>query len=122
MLLFQCEEAFIFSLETLSCSIPVSVTFAFPERSGLEVRTILYRRTSFIGTCTLRVKKDLESNVLYLNKMDLAAVEIGTEINHILGEGTIGYSTVTCYLLKQSFADYRTLPLTTVWRARWHIN
>jgi hypothetical protein len=33
---------------------------------------------------------DLESIMLYLNKKDLAAVEIHTEIDHILGEDTIG--------------------------------
>jgi hypothetical protein len=48
---------------------------------------------------------DLESTVLYLNKKDLAVVEIHTEINHVLGEGTIEYSTVTPDLRKQSFAD-----------------
>jgi hypothetical protein len=53
---------------------------------------------------------DLESIVLDLNKKDLAAVEIHTEVNHVLGEGTIGYPTVTCYLRKQSVADSSTLP------------
>jgi hypothetical protein len=38
---------------------------------------------------------DLESILLYLNKKDRAAVEIHTKINPLLGEGTIGYSTVT---------------------------
>jgi hypothetical protein len=38
--------------------------------------------------------------VLDLNKKALAAFDIQTEISHILGEGTIGYSTVTRYLLK----------------------
>jgi hypothetical protein len=57
---------------------------------------------------------DLESFVLYLNKKDLVRVEIHTEINRVLGEGTIGYSTVTRYLYKQSFADSSTLPHRTV--------
>jgi hypothetical protein len=48
---------------------------------------------------------DLESTTLYLNKKHLSAVAIHAEINSILGEGTIGYSTVTCYLWKQSFAN-----------------
>jgi hypothetical protein len=43
--------------------------------------------------------------VLYLNKKDLTAVEIHPEVNHVLGEGNIGYSTVARYLGKQSFAD-----------------
>jgi hypothetical protein len=38
--------------------------------------------------------------MLYLNRKDLAAVEIHTEINHVLGEGTIGYSIVRRYLHK----------------------
>jgi hypothetical protein len=48
---------------------------------------------------------DLESITLYLNKKHLSAVVIHTEINSVLGESTIGYSTVTRYLRKQSFAN-----------------
>jgi hypothetical protein len=58
----------------------------------------------------LRVKIDVESIGLYLNKKNLAAVEIHTKIDHILGDGIIGYLTVTRYLHKQSFADSSTLP------------
>jgi hypothetical protein len=53
---------------------------------------------------------DLESLVLSLNKKDLAAVEIRTEINHVLGEGTIGYSTVTRYRRRQNFANSSAFP------------
>jgi hypothetical protein len=42
---------------------------------------------------------------LYLNKKHLSAVAIHAEINSVLGEGTIGYSTVTRYLRKQSFVN-----------------
>jgi hypothetical protein len=48
---------------------------------------------------------DLESVTLYLNKKHLSAVAIHAEINSVLGEGTIGYSTITRYLRKQSFAN-----------------
>jgi hypothetical protein len=48
---------------------------------------------------------DLESITLYLNKKHLSAVVIHAEINSVLGEGTIGYSTITRYLRKQSFAN-----------------
>jgi hypothetical protein len=48
---------------------------------------------------------DLESITLYLNKKHLSAVAIHAEINSVLGKGTIGYSTVTRYLRKQSFAN-----------------
>jgi hypothetical protein len=49
---------------------------------------------------------DLESITLYLNKKKhLSAFAIHAEINSVLGEGTIGYSTVTRYLRKQSFAN-----------------
>jgi hypothetical protein len=48
---------------------------------------------------------DLESITLYLNKKYLSAVTIHAEINSVLGEGTIGYSTITLYLRKQSFAN-----------------
>jgi hypothetical protein len=53
---------------------------------------------------------DLELIVPYLNKKDLTALEIHTEINHVLAEGTIGYSTVTHYLRRQSFADASIVP------------
>jgi hypothetical protein len=53
---------------------------------------------------------NFESIVLYFNKNNLATVEIHAEINHVLGEGTIGYSTVTHHLRKQSFADSSTFP------------
>jgi hypothetical protein len=52
---------------------------------------------------------DRESIVLYLNNKDLAAVEIQTEINHVLGEGPLACSTATRSLRKQSFADYSTI-------------
>jgi hypothetical protein len=58
-----------------------------------------------MDTCTLRVIMDLESITLYLNKKYLSAVVIHAEINSVLGEGTIGYSTVTHDLRKQSFAN-----------------
>jgi hypothetical protein len=48
---------------------------------------------------------DLESVTLYLNKKYLSAVAIHAEINSVLGESTIGYSIVTRYLRKQSFAN-----------------
>jgi hypothetical protein len=48
---------------------------------------------------------DLESITLYLNKKHLSAVIIHVKINSVLGESTIGYSTVTRYLRKQSFAN-----------------
>jgi hypothetical protein len=43
----------------------------------------------------VRVKMELESIALYFNKKDLAADEIHTKINHVFGEGTVGYSIVT---------------------------
>jgi hypothetical protein len=51
------------------------------------------------------VRMSLESITLYLNKKHLSAVAIHPEINSILGEGRIGYSTVIRYLWKQSFAN-----------------
>jgi hypothetical protein len=42
---------------------------------------------------------------MYLNKKHLPAVAIDAEINSVLGEGTIGCSTVTRYWRKQSFAN-----------------
>jgi hypothetical protein len=43
--------------------------------------------------------------MLYLNKKHLSAVAIHAEINSVLGEGTIGFSTVTYDLRKQSFVN-----------------
>jgi hypothetical protein len=48
---------------------------------------------------------DLESIKLHLNKKHLLVVAIPAEINSVLGEVTIGYSTVTRYLRKQSFTN-----------------
>jgi hypothetical protein len=48
---------------------------------------------------------DLESITLYLNDKHLSAVAIHVEVNSVLGEGMVGYSTVTRYLRKQSFAN-----------------
>jgi hypothetical protein len=46
-----------------------------------------------------------ESITLCLNKRHPSAATIHAEINSVLGEGTIGYSTITHYLRKQSFAN-----------------
>jgi hypothetical protein len=48
---------------------------------------------------------DLELITLYVNKKHLSAIAIHAEINSVRGEGTIGHSTVICYLRKQSFAN-----------------
>jgi hypothetical protein len=85
------------------------LTFDFPEFMGLEITKISERRARSNGICMSNVKMDLESNVLYLNKIDLTTIEIHTEINHVLREGTIGYSTVMRYLRKLGFADSSTL-------------
>jgi hypothetical protein len=47
----------------------------------------------------------LESITWYLNIKHLSVVAIHAEIYSVLGEGTIGYSTVIRYLRKQSFAN-----------------
>jgi hypothetical protein len=72
---------------------------------GLGINEILERTVRSIGTCTLSVRMDLKSVMLYLNNKHLSAVVIHAEINIVLGEDTIGYSTVTRYLRKQSFAN-----------------
>jgi hypothetical protein len=82
------------------------MTFAFPEFMGLEIRKMISRSARSIGSCTSRVKMDLESRLLYLNKKDLAAIAI----KHVLGESTVRYLPVTHHLRKQSFADSSTLP------------
>jgi hypothetical protein len=48
---------------------------------------------------------DLESITLYLSKKHFSAVAIHAEINSVLGEGTIGYSTITRYMRKQRFTN-----------------
>jgi hypothetical protein len=48
---------------------------------------------------------DLGSITLYLNKKHFSTVAIHAEINSVIGEGRIGYSTVTRYLRKQSFTN-----------------
>jgi hypothetical protein len=54
---------------------------------------------------------DLESVTSSLNKKHLSAVAIHAEINSVLGEGTIGYSTVIRYLRKQRFGNASPLAL-----------
>jgi hypothetical protein len=76
---------------------------------GLGINEIIERTVRSIGICTLRVSVVLESITLYLNKKHLSAVAIHVKINSVLGEGTIGYSTVTRYLRKQSFANAQHL-------------
>ena len=46
---------------------------------------------------------DLESITLYLAMKRLGAHDIHAEINDVLGQGTVGYSTITRYLRKRSF-------------------
>jgi hypothetical protein len=59
----------------------------------------------------LGVKMDIELITPDFTKRHLKAFAIHIEINDILGEGTVGYSTVTQYLRKRSFADSsETLP------------
>jgi hypothetical protein len=48
---------------------------------------------------------DLESITLSLNKKHLSAVAIHAENNSVLGEGTLGYSTVIRFVRKQSFVN-----------------
>jgi hypothetical protein len=53
----------------------------------------------------LKIRIDLESITLCLDMKHFGAVEIHAEINKVLGEGIVGYSTITRYLRKQSFPD-----------------
>jgi hypothetical protein len=46
---------------------------------------------------------DLESITLSLAMKYLGALEIHAEINSVLGQDTVGYSTITRYLRKRSF-------------------
>jgi hypothetical protein len=64
----NCKEPYASSLEILPCSIPIYVTFAFPELMNLEARKIIQCTARSIGTCTSKVRMDLESIMLYLNK------------------------------------------------------
>jgi hypothetical protein len=43
---------------------------------------------------------DLESITLYLAMKHLGMLEIHAEINNVLGQGIVGYSTTTRYLRK----------------------
>jgi hypothetical protein len=81
------------------------ITLGSRKFLGLGINEILQRTVRSIGTCTLMVKMDLESITLYPIKKHLSEVAIHAEINSVLGKGTIGYSTATRYLRKQSFAN-----------------
>jgi hypothetical protein len=49
---------------------------------------------------------DLESITLYLTMKHLGGLEIHAEINSVLGQGTVRYSTKTRYLGQRSFPHY----------------
>jgi hypothetical protein len=46
---------------------------------------------------------DLKSITLDLAMKHLGTLEIHVEINNVLGQGTVGYSTLTRYLRRRSF-------------------
>jgi hypothetical protein len=77
--------------------------FGLLHQVYFEINSIFKRTSRSIGHRTLRVRMDLESIALYLAMKHLGAVEIHREINTVLGEGTVGYSTRTRYLRKKVF-------------------
>jgi hypothetical protein len=81
------------------------MTFDSRKFLGLGINEILEGTARSIGICTLRIRMDLALITLYLNKKHLPAAAIHTEINSVLAQGTIGYSTVIHYLRKQSFVN-----------------
>jgi hypothetical protein len=46
---------------------------------------------------------NIESITLYLARKHFGSVEINAEVNKLLGEGSVGYSTIVRYLRMQSF-------------------
>jgi hypothetical protein len=69
----------------------------------IKINISFERRSPSASEQTCRARIDLESITLDLAMKHLRAVEIHAEINTVLGEGTIGYSTITWHLRKQSF-------------------
>jgi hypothetical protein len=69
--------------------LPLSMCMTLGNRKflGLWINEILQRTVRSIGTVMVKVRMDLESITLYLNKKHLSAVAIHPEINSILGEG-----------------------------------
>jgi hypothetical protein len=49
---------------------------------------------------------EIESITLYLAMTRLEALEIHNEINNVLGQGIVGYSTITRYLRKRSLPHF----------------
>jgi hypothetical protein len=91
----KCEEVSTFSSDPTHFPLSMCMILSSRKFLGLGINGILSRTVHSISTCTLRIRMDLESITLYFSKKDLSAVAIHAEINSVLGEGMIGYSTVT---------------------------
>jgi hypothetical protein len=69
----------------------------------LKINISFEGRSPSTSERTLKARMDLESITLYLTTKHLGALEIHAEINSVLGQGTVGYSTITRYLRKRTF-------------------
>jgi hypothetical protein len=69
----------------------------------LKINISFERRLPSTSERTLRARMDLESITLYLAMKHLGAPKIHAEINNVLGQGTVGYSSITGYLRRRSF-------------------
>jgi hypothetical protein len=73
---------------------------------SIEIRINFERRSPSPSSQTLTARMDLESITLYLAMKGLGARVIHAEINDVLGQGPVGYSTITRYLRKRSFPQF----------------
>jgi hypothetical protein len=69
----------------------------------IKINISFERRLPSTSEPALKARMDLESITLYLAMKHLGALEIHAEINNVLGQGNVRYSTLTRHLRKRSF-------------------
>jgi hypothetical protein len=74
------------------------ITSGLLDRMHGKINISFERRSPSTSEQTVKAGMERESITLYLAMQHLRALEIHAEINNILGQSTLGYSTITRYL------------------------
>jgi hypothetical protein len=72
----------------------------------IKINISFERRSPSPSERALTARMDLESIKLCLAMKHLGALEIHAEIKNVLGQGTVGYSTIPRYLRKRNFPHF----------------
>jgi hypothetical protein len=81
----------------------MTITSGRLHRVDIKINISFERKSTSTSERTLRARMDLESIMIYLTMKHLGPLDIQAEINNILGQNTVGYSTITRYLRKRNF-------------------